>query len=138
MPETKQTETRTMLLNVGPAHPAMHGVVGIVVELDGEIIRKADVEIGYLHRGFEKECESATFTQCFPYTDRLNYVSPLINNFAFAGAIEKLMGLKVPERCEYIRVILSRRRPGLWNHRALPARQRRRLRRQERLPVLDL
>ena len=107
MPETKQTETRTMLLNVGPAHPAMHGVVEIVVVLDGEIIRKADVEIGYLHRGFEKECESATFTQCFPYTDRLNYVSPLINNFAFAGAVEKLMGLKVPERCEYIRVILS-------------------------------
>ncbi len=105
MPETLRT--KTMLLNVGPSHPAMHGVIEIQVELDGEVIRKADVEIGYLHRGFEKECESGTYTQCFPYTDRLNYVSPLINNFAFAEAVEKLMGLEVPERCEYIRVIMS-------------------------------
>ncbi len=107
MAQTSETQTRSMLLNVGPSHPAMHGVIEIQVELDGEIIRQADVEIGYLHRGFEKECESATYTQCFPYTDRLNYVSPLINNFAFAEAVEKLMGLKVPERCEYIRVIMS-------------------------------
>ncbi|MFQ5739896.1 MAG: NADH-quinone oxidoreductase subunit D [Acidobacteriota bacterium] len=107
MPETAQTRTKTMLLNVGPAHPAMHGVIEIRAQLDGEIIRGADLEIGYLHRGFEKECEASTYTQCFPYTDRLNYVSPLINNFAFAGAVEKLMNLTVPERCEYIRVIMS-------------------------------
>lgn len=107
MPQAVDTQTKTMLLNVGPSHPAMHGVILIKVELDGEIIRDAEIDIGYLHRGFEKECEAGTYTQCFPYTDRLNYVSPLINNFAFAEAVEKLMGLKVPERCEYIRVIMS-------------------------------
>ena len=107
MPEAVAPRTKTMMLNVGPSHPAMHGVIKIEVELDGEIIRKADVDIGYLHRGFEKECEAGTYTQCFPYTDRLNYVSPLINNFAFAEAVEKLMGLRVPERCQYIRVIMS-------------------------------
>ena len=96
-----------MLLNVGPAHPAMHGVIQIQVELDGEILRKADIEIGYLHRAFEKHCETATYTQCFPFTDRLNYVSPLISNFGFAAAVETLMDLQVPERCHYIRVILS-------------------------------
>lgn len=96
-----------MLLNVGPAHPAMHGVIRIKVILEGELIRRAEVEIGYLHRGFEKHCESGTYTQCFPYTDRLNYVSPLINNFAFAEGVEKLMGLQVTERCNYIRVIMS-------------------------------
>ncbi len=96
-----------MLLNVGPAHPAMHGVIQIQVELDGEILRKADIEIGYLHRAFEKHCETATYTQCFPFTDRLNYVSPLISNFGFAAAVETLMDLPVPERCNYIRVILS-------------------------------
>jgi NADH-quinone oxidoreductase subunit D len=96
-----------MLLNVGPSHPAMHGVIRIRTVADGEIVRKAEIDIGFLHRGFEKHCETGTYTQCFPYTDRLNYVSPLINNFGFAMAVEKLMGLKVPERCEYIRVILS-------------------------------
>ena len=99
--------TRTMLLNAGPAHPAMHGVIRIELGLDGEVIRQADVEIGYLHRGFEKHCEASSYTQCFPYTDRLNYVSPLINNFAFAAGVEKLMGLEVPERCQYIRVLMS-------------------------------
>ena len=107
MGKTTDPETQTMLLNVGPSHPAMHGVIEIRAELDGEIVRSANIEIGYLHRGFEKECETGTYTQCFPYTDRLNYVSPLINNFVFAETVEKLMGLKVPERCEYIRVIMS-------------------------------
>jgi len=96
-----------MLLNVGPSHPAMHGVIRIKVKADGEMVRDADIDIGFLHRGFEKHCETGTYTQCFPYTDRLNYVSPLINNFAFAMTVEKLMGLRVPERCEYIRVIMS-------------------------------
>jgi len=96
-----------MFLNVGPAHPATHGVIQIQTELDGEIVRKADIQIGYLHRAFEKHCEEATYTQCFPYSDRLNYVSPLISNFGFAAAVETLMDLQVPERCNYIRVILS-------------------------------
>ena len=96
-----------MFLNVGPSHPAMHGVIRIRTIADGEFVKDAEIDIGYLHRGFEKHCESSTYTQCFPYTDRLNYVSPLINNFGFAMAVEKLMGLQVPERCEYIRVIMS-------------------------------
>lgn len=96
-----------MFLNVGPSHPATHGVIQIQTELDGEIVRKADIEIGYLHRAFEKHCENSTYTQCFPYSDRLNYVSPLISNFGFAAAVETLMDLEVPERCNYIRVILS-------------------------------
>jgi len=99
--------TKNMLLNVGPSHPAMHGVIQISVELEGEVIRKADIEIGYLHRAFEKHSESGTYTQVFPYTDRLNYVSPAINNFGYAAAVEKLMGLEIPERCKYIRVIMS-------------------------------
>lgn len=96
-----------MLLNVGPSHPAMHGVIRIKIIADGEMVQDADIDIGYLHRAFEKHCEAGSYTQCFPYTDRLNYVSPLINNFAFAGAVEQLMGLKITERCEYIRVIMS-------------------------------
>jgi NADH-quinone oxidoreductase subunit D len=107
MKEVTEPAGKRMLLNVGPSHPAMHGVIQIKVELEGEMVRKADIEIGYLHRAFEKHCESGTYTQCFPYTDRLNYVSPLINNFGFAGAVEKLMGIRVPERCEYIRVVMG-------------------------------
>jgi NADH-quinone oxidoreductase subunit D len=85
----------------------MHGVIRIILELDGEVIVDAEVEIGYLHRAFEKHCENGTYTQAFPYTDRLNYVSPLINNFGYALAVEKLWGIEVPERCQYIRVIMS-------------------------------
>ena len=96
-----------MFLNVGPAHPATHGVIQIQVELAGEVVRKAEIEIRYLHRSFEKHCEAGTYTQCFPYTDRLNYVSPLISNFAFAAGVENLMEITIPERCSYIRVIMS-------------------------------
>lgn len=96
-----------MLLNMGPSHPAMHGTVRIVLELSGEQIMKADVQIGYLHRGFEKMCERGTWTQVFPYVDRLNYVSPMLNNNAYALAVEKMLGVTVPERCQYYRVILG-------------------------------
>lgn len=96
-----------MLLNVGPSHPAMHGVIRLIMELDGEKIKGVDVEIGYLHRAFEKMCETVMYNQCFPYTDRLNYVSPLINNVGFAMTVEKLLGIEVPERAKYIRVIMS-------------------------------
>ena len=105
--ETAQLETRDMLLNVGPAHPAMHGIIRIVVKLDGEQVKEADVEIGYLHRGFEKMSETVTYNGVIPYADRLNYVSPLINNMGYCMAVEKLIGLQVPERCHYIRVITS-------------------------------
>jgi len=99
--------TENLLVNIGPSHPAMHGVIRIFAELDGEQVVKADVEIGYLHRGFEKHCEAGPYNNAVPYTDRLNYVSPLINNFAYAGAVEKLLGIETTERCQYIRVIMS-------------------------------
>jgi NADH-quinone oxidoreductase subunit D len=94
-------------VGVGPAHPAMHGIIRIQAELDGEVIVKADVEIGYLHRAFEKDCEVGGWNNAIPYTDRLNYVSPLINNFGYASAVEKLLGIEITERCQYIRVITS-------------------------------
>ncbi len=96
-----------MLVYMGPAHPAMHGTIRIVVELSGETITKADVQIGYLHRGFEKMCERGNWTQCFPYVDRLNYASPLLNNVGFSLAVEKMLGVTVPERCQHYRVALG-------------------------------
>jgi len=96
-----------MHLNLGPSHPAMHGTVRIVLELSGETIVRADVQIGYLHRGFEKMCERGTWTQVFPYVDRLNYISPMLNNVGYALAVEKLCGLVVPERCQWYRMALG-------------------------------
>jgi NADH-quinone oxidoreductase subunit D len=96
-----------MMLNMGPSHPAMHGTIRIVLELSGETIVKSDVQIGYLHRGFEKMCERGTYSQVFPYADRLNYVSPMLNNVGFSLAVEKMLGVTVPERCQYYRVVLG-------------------------------
>jgi NADH-quinone oxidoreductase subunit D len=107
MTEDKALDTREMLLNVGPAHPAMHGIIRIVTKLDGEQIVDCDVEIGYLHRGFEKMSETVDYNGVMPYTDRLNYVSPLINNMGYCMAVEKALGITVPDRCHYIRVIMS-------------------------------
>jgi NADH-quinone oxidoreductase subunit D len=98
---------QTLQVGVGPAHPAMHGIIRITTELDGEFIRKSDVEIGYLHRAFEKDCEVGGYNNAIPYTDRLNYVSPLINNFAYASAVEKLLGIEVTERCKFIRTAMA-------------------------------
>lgn len=109
MPTRIQKEARkeNLLLNMGPSHPAMHGTIRIMLELDGERIINSEVEVGYLHRGFEKICEHRTYFNLLPYTDRLNYVSPLINNLAYVMTLEKMLRLKVPERAQYIRVILS-------------------------------
>src|SRR5258705_3283273 len=98
-----------MTVNMGPSHPAMHGTVRIVLTVDGERVVGGDIQPGYLHRCFEKESEYATYTQVFPYTDRLNYVSPMINNVGWAMAVEKLMELTehIPKRAEYVRVIVS-------------------------------
>jgi NADH-quinone oxidoreductase subunit D len=98
-----------MTVNMGPSHPAMHGTVRIVLTVDGETVVRGDVQPGYLHRCFEKEAEYATYTQIFPYTDRLNYVSPMINNCGYAMSVEKLLGIygKLPRRAEYVRVIVS-------------------------------
>jgi NADH-quinone oxidoreductase subunit D len=94
-----------MTVNLGPSHPAMHGTVRLVVTLDGETIVDAVPEIGFLHRGFSKSSENSTWTQVMPYTDRLNYVSPYLNNIGYVMGVEKLIGLQVPERAEYIRVL---------------------------------
>jgi NADH-quinone oxidoreductase subunit D len=97
----------TMVLNMGPSHPSTHGVLRILLELDGEIITKAIPDVGYLHRGDEKIAENMTYTQFIPYTDRLDYLAPLANNVAYALAVEKLMGIdrQLPPRCQYIRVV---------------------------------
>src|SRR5215471_17401596 len=96
-----------MVLNMGPSHPATHGVLRIVLELDGEIISKAMPDIGYLHRGDEKIAENMTYTQFIPYTDRLDYLAPLANNVAYVLAVEKLLGIdsQLPPRCQFVRVI---------------------------------
>jgi NADH-quinone oxidoreductase subunit D len=96
-----------MVLNMGPSHPSTHGVLRIVVELDGEEITKAIPDIGYLHRGDEKIAENMTYTQFIPYTDRLDYLAPLANNVAYVLAVEKLLGIEkqLPIRCQYIRVM---------------------------------
>ncbi len=99
--------SESMVLNIGPSHPATHGTVRLVCELSGEKIIGTDVEVGYLHRGFEKMCETVDYNQVMPYTDRLNYVSPIINNVGWCLTIEKLLELEVPKRNQYIRVLLS-------------------------------
>jgi len=96
-----------MFLNMGPSHPSMHGIIKIVLELDGENVQHAEVEIGYLHRAFEKTCENRFWNGVVPYTDRLNYCSPILNNVGYVMTVEKLLGLQNPERCKYIRVIMS-------------------------------
>ena len=94
-----------LVLNMGPSHPATHGVLRLILELDGEIITKADPDVGFLHRGDEKIAENMHYNQFVPYTDRLDYLAPLANNVAYALAVEKLMGWEVPERGRAIRVI---------------------------------
>jgi NADH-quinone oxidoreductase subunit D len=98
-----------MVLNMGPSHPATHGVLRIVLELDGEVITRADPDVGYLHRGDEKIAENTTYYQFIPYTDRLDYLAPLANNVAYALAVEKLLGIEkdLPPRCQYIRVMCA-------------------------------
>jgi NADH-quinone oxidoreductase subunit D len=102
-----ELHTDPMRLNMGPSHPAMHGTIRMVLDLDGETLVNLDVQPGYLHRGFEKSCERGTWTQVFPYADRLNYVSPMLNNVGWSLAVEKLLQIEVPERCQYYRVILG-------------------------------
>ncbi|MDZ4402217.1 NADH dehydrogenase (quinone) subunit D [Prosthecobacter sp.] len=94
-----------LVLNMGPSHPATHGVLRLILELDGEIITKADPDVGFLHRGDEKIAENMHYNQFVPYTDRLDYLAPLANNVAYALAVEKLMGWEVPARGRAIRVI---------------------------------
>ncbi|HZO83629.1 MAG TPA: NADH dehydrogenase (quinone) subunit D [Verrucomicrobiae bacterium] len=105
--ELEDLHGQKMVLNMGPSHPSTHGVLRIILELDGEIITRAVPDVGYLHRGDEKIAENMTYTQFIPYTDRLDYLAPLANNVAYALAVEKLLGIdkQLPLRCQFIRVI---------------------------------
>ncbi|HTY19811.1 MAG TPA: NADH-quinone oxidoreductase subunit D [Myxococcota bacterium] len=101
----KDLHTEHQVLNMGPSHPATHGTVKFLIELDGETIVDLDIAVGYLHRGFEKECESGTWYQAIPYTDRLNYNSAILANIGYCLAVEKLLELETPERCAWLRTL---------------------------------
>jgi NADH-quinone oxidoreductase subunit D len=95
-----------MVLNMGPQHPATHGVLRLVLEIDGEIVVRLYPEVGYLHTGIEKTCEAKFYQQVVPLTDRINYLDPLSNNLCYALAVEKLLGLEIPEKAQWLRVLL--------------------------------
>ena len=103
-------EIKNYTLNFGPQHPAAHGVLRLVLELDGEVIQRADPHIGLLHRATEKLAESKTFIQSLPYMDRLDYVSMMCNEHAYVRAIENLLGVEVPERAQWIRTMFEDRK----------------------------
>src|SRR4030067_3224482 len=96
----------TMIINMGPQHPSTHGVLRVVLELDGEVVVKATPDIGFLHRGLEKLAENKTYHQCITLTDRLDYVAGMSNNLAYVLAVEKLIGVEAPPRAPAIRVLL--------------------------------
>jgi NADH-quinone oxidoreductase subunit D len=102
-----EIRTEEMLLNVGPQHPSTHGVFRVVVKIDGEMIKEATPVIGYLHRGTEKLAEDLQYTQIIPYFDRLDYLAAMLNNHAIVNSVEKAMDIQVPERAEYLRVIVA-------------------------------
>ena len=99
--------SQTMILNMGPQHPSTHGVLRLVLEVDGETVISCAPDIGYLHTGIEKTCEAKFYAQVTPLTDRIDYISPMTNNTAYALAVEKLLGLEIPERSQYLRVLLN-------------------------------
>jgi NADH-quinone oxidoreductase subunit D len=104
--ETAIGTAKTMVLNMGPQHPSTHGVLRVLLELDGENVVTSIPDIGYLHTGIEKSCEDKTYSQAITLTDRIDYLNPLGNNLAYCLAVEKLLGLEVPKRAQYIRVML--------------------------------
>jgi len=105
--ETATGATKTMVLNMGPQHPSTHGVLRVVLELDGETVIKAVPDLGYLHTGIEKSCEDKTYSQAITLTDRMDYLNPLGNNLVYCLAVEKLLGLEIPKRAQYIRVMMA-------------------------------
>ena len=104
---TEKLKTEEMILNMGPQHPSTHGVLRLELELEGELIVNVKPHIGYLHRCFEKHAEAMTYPQVIPYTDRMDYLASMYNEFGYAIAVEKLLDIKIPERVEYIRVIMG-------------------------------
>jgi len=110
MPRTIETPAgpaEAMVLNMGPQHPSTHGVLRVALELDGETVIRAQPDIGYLHTGIEKSCEAKTYSQAITLTDRMDYLCPLSNNLCYCLAVEKLLGLEVPKRAQYVRVLLT-------------------------------
>ena len=107
--ETATGPAQTMVLNMGPQHPSTHGVLRVLLELDGETVVKAIPDLGYLHTGIEKSCEAKTYSQAITLTDRMDCLAPLSNNLGFCLAVEKLLALEVPKRAQYIRVLLTER-----------------------------
>lgn len=103
--EAGDLHAQRQIINMGPSHPSTHGTVKFLIELEGENIADLDVQVGYLHRGFEKECESGAWYQAVPYTDRLNYNSAILANTGYCMAVEKLLAINTPERCQWLRVL---------------------------------
>ena len=97
----------TMVVNMGPQHPSTHGVLRLVIEIDGETVLKVVPDIGYLHTGIEKTCEAKFYQQVVPLTDRIDYLSPLTNNLVYCLAVEKLLDIEIPPRAQWIRVLLN-------------------------------
>lgn len=100
-------KTEDMVLNLGPQHPSTHGVLRVLLELDGEVVRKAIPDLGYLHRGIEKIGEYRQYNQFVPWTDRMDYVAAFTSNLAFVQTVEELMDIEIPERAKYLRVVFS-------------------------------
>jgi NADH-quinone oxidoreductase subunit D len=107
MTETPAAPAQPMVLNMGPQHPSTHGVLRVILELNGETVLKAESVIGYLHTGIEKSCEAKTYSQAITLTDRIDYLAPMSNNLAYCLAVEKLLNLEIPKRAQYIRVLLT-------------------------------
>jgi len=105
-PRAEGAHDQHMVLNMGPQHPATHGVLRLVLEIDGEIVVRLYPEIGYLHTGIEKTCEAKFYHQIVPLTDRINYLDPLSNNLCYALAVEKLLGLEIPDKAQWLRILL--------------------------------
>src|SRR5690349_6545055 len=106
MSATTAPEFKTITINMGPQHPSTHGVLRLIIDLDGETVVSLKPVMGYLHTGMEKIMESKSYTKSITVTDRMDYLSPLGNNMAYVGAVERLMGLALPERAQTLRVIL--------------------------------
>jgi NADH-quinone oxidoreductase subunit D len=107
LPPAEGARDQHMVLNMGPQHPSTHGVLRLVLEIDGEIIVRLYPEIGYLHTGIEKTCEAKFYQQVVPLTDRIDYLSPMANNLCYSLAVERLLGLEIPEKAQWMRVLLS-------------------------------
>src|SRR4051812_50227111 len=106
-PAAEGSRDQHMVLNMGPQHPSTHGVLRLVLEIDGEIVVRLYPEIGYLHTGIEKTCESKFYQQVVPLTDRVDYLGPLANNLCYCLAVEKLLGLEIPPKAQWMRVLLN-------------------------------